>query len=78
MISQKQIMHYLDYYKEWFNALHKAEKLTDMNDVHDKGVVFMNILNELWAYDLLAIEIVERYGNEIVSETQKKENSYYN
>lgn len=71
-------MHYLDYYKAWFNALHNAKKLTDMKDVHDKGVVFMNILNELWAYDLLAIEIVERYGEEIVSETRKKENSYYN
>ena len=69
---------YVTYYLDWFNALHNAKLLTDMKGVHDKGVVFMNILNELWHYDLLAIEIVERYGNEIVTATRKKENTFYN
>lgn len=78
MISQKTIKHYLDYYNDWFKALHNAKQLTDMDNVHKLGVIFMNILTELWDADLLAITIVERYGAEIVESTQKKLNTYYN
>jgi hypothetical protein len=78
MISQTPIMHYLDYYKAWFNALHNANKLTDMKDVHKKGSTFMAILTELWDADMLDIKIVERYAEEIVNTTRKKENTYYN
>jgi len=78
MISQKPIKHYLDYYKAWFNALHNANKLTDMKDVHKKGLTFMAILTELWDADLLDIKIVDRYAEEIVNATRKKEITYYN
>jgi len=78
MISQKPIMHYLDYYKEWFNALHNAKKLTDMKDVHDKGVRFLDILGELKDADLISITIVNRYMEEVISCTNRKLNTYYN
>ena len=69
---------YVTYYLDWFNALHNANKLTDMKDVHKKGSTFMAILTELWDADLLDIKIVERYAEEIVNATRKKENTYYN
>lgn len=78
MTSQKTIKHYLDYYNDWFKALHNAKCIIDMNLAYQKGVIFMDILNELLDADLIAIAIVERYGNEIVESTQKKLNTYYN
>jgi len=73
-----QIHSYVTYYLDWFNALQDAKLLTDMKDVHKKGSTFMAILTELWDADLLDIKIVERYAEEIVNATRKKENTYYN
>ena len=78
MTSQKTIKHYLDYYNDWFKALHNAKCIIDMAGAYQKGVIFMNILNELWDADLIAIAIVERYAIEISEANKKKLNTYYN
>lgn len=70
--------HYLDYYSDWSLALFNAKLLTDMKEVEIKASTFVAIINELWDADMISIDLVSQYTEEVNELTWKKYVTFLN
>ena len=62
---------YLDYYKEWVQALYNAQGYYDMKGVYVRGTAFIGILNELRDADMIDTKLALKYVTEVNEYTNK-------